>query len=57
MSVPLWVPLLIFIVVMLGIALVLNIRNAGRKKRDVTENVADLRDCFNRARQMNEDGN
>ena len=57
MSVPLWVPLLIFIVVMLGIALVLNIRNAGRTKRDVTENVADLRDCFNRARQMNEDGN
>ena len=53
----LWIPLLVFIVVMLGVALFFNIRNAGRKKRDDTENVVDLNDRFNRARQMNEDDN
>ena len=52
---PLLIPLLIFIAVMLGIALVLNIRRAGKKTRDDAENVVDLRDCFIRARHMNED--
>jgi len=50
----LWIPLLAFIVVMLGVAIFFNIRNAGRKKRDDTENVADLNDRFNRARHMEE---
>ncbi len=50
------IPLLVFIVVMLGIALFLNIRKAGRKKRDDAENVVDLNDRFNRARHMNDDG-
>ncbi len=54
---PLLIPLLIFIAVMLGIALALNIRRAGKKTRDDTENVVDLRDCFIRARHMNEDRN
>lgn len=53
----LWIPLVIFVAAMLGIALILNIRNAGRRKRDDTENVVDLGDRFNRARYMNEDGN
>ena len=50
------IPLLVFIVVMLGVALFLNIRKAGRKKRDDAENVVDLNDRFNRARHMNDDG-
>ena len=52
---PLLIPLLVFIAVMLGIALVLNIRRAGKKTRDEAENVVDMRDCFVRARHMNED--
>ncbi len=31
-------------------------RNAEEKTRDDAENVADLRDRFNRARYMNQDG-
>lgn len=53
---PLLVPLLIFIAVMLGIALALNIRWAGRKTRDGAENVVGFRDPFYRARQMDEYG-
>ena len=51
----LWIPLLIFIVGMLVLALVINIRRAGGKARDDAENVVDLRDRFNRARHMNDD--
>lgn len=50
------IPLLVFIAVMLGIALFLNIRKAGRKSRDDAENVVDLNDRFNRARYMSKDG-
>ena len=53
----LWIPLLAFIVGMLAVALVLNIRRAGGRKRDDTENVVDLGDHFNRARYMNEEDN
>lgn len=50
------IPFLVFVAVCLALALFLNIRKAGRKTRDDGENVVDLRDRFNRARYMSEDG-
>ncbi len=52
----LFIPFMVFIVVCLALALFLNIRKAGKKTRDDGENVVDLRDCFNRARYMDMDG-
>lgn len=51
--------LLMFVgsVVVIGLGAFLIIKLVqGTKKRDDVNNVVDLRDCFNRARYMEEDG-